>query len=277
MTVSNLGICFGPTLLRPEEETVAAIMDIKFGNIVVEILIENYEKVFNSVPETDAIRRQPPPYVPPPQPARKDGHTSPPLGHLSQGRSSAIESFGRSSVQNISNFPHSICSPTYPVLYPNSPPDQKNRSGIMLYNPMWNNGLPVNSSSSESLASHSVPPPRPPLPEQKNYPYPSSWRSELGTHRASAINTSDFASQEYFPQDEVSSNNVCPPHSSSASCTGRKVRTLFACRGENEMELSFEPNEIIYNVTPSQEPGWIRGTLKGKTGLIPANYVTYLS
>ena len=45
MTVSNLGVCFGPTLLRPEEETVAAIMDIKFCNIVVEISIENYHKV----------------------------------------------------------------------------------------------------------------------------------------------------------------------------------------------------------------------------------------
>jgi hypothetical protein len=46
MTVSNLGVCFGPTLLRPEEEeTVAAILDIKFCNVVVEILIENHEKV----------------------------------------------------------------------------------------------------------------------------------------------------------------------------------------------------------------------------------------
>lgn len=45
MTVSNLGVCFGPTLLRPEEETMAAIMDIKFCNVVVEIMIENYEKV----------------------------------------------------------------------------------------------------------------------------------------------------------------------------------------------------------------------------------------
>ena len=45
MTISNLGVCFGPTLLRPEEETVAAIMDIKFGNVVVEILIENCDKV----------------------------------------------------------------------------------------------------------------------------------------------------------------------------------------------------------------------------------------
>lgn len=45
MTVANLGVVFGPTLLRPQEETVAAIMDIKFQNIVVEILIEHHERV----------------------------------------------------------------------------------------------------------------------------------------------------------------------------------------------------------------------------------------
>lgn len=45
MTVANLGVCFGPTLMRPEEETVAAIMDIKFCNIVIEILVENYDVV----------------------------------------------------------------------------------------------------------------------------------------------------------------------------------------------------------------------------------------
>uniref|UniRef100_A0A8C1I0I6 Rho GTPase activating protein 10 n=1 Tax=Cyprinus carpio carpio TaxID=630221 RepID=A0A8C1I0I6_CYPCA len=45
MTVANLGVVFGPTLMRPQEETVAAIMDLKFQNIVVEILIEQHEKV----------------------------------------------------------------------------------------------------------------------------------------------------------------------------------------------------------------------------------------
>lgn len=45
MTVANLGVCFGPTLMRPEEETVAAIMDIKFCNIVIEILVEHYDTV----------------------------------------------------------------------------------------------------------------------------------------------------------------------------------------------------------------------------------------
>ena len=45
MTVGNLGVCFGPTLLRDEEETVAAIIDIKFANVIVEILIENWRQI----------------------------------------------------------------------------------------------------------------------------------------------------------------------------------------------------------------------------------------
>uniref|UniRef100_A0A8C9WYW2 Rho GTPase activating protein 42 n=1 Tax=Sander lucioperca TaxID=283035 RepID=A0A8C9WYW2_SANLU len=45
MTVSNLGVIFGPTLMRSQEETVAAMMNIKFQNIVMEILIENFNKV----------------------------------------------------------------------------------------------------------------------------------------------------------------------------------------------------------------------------------------
>lgn len=51
MSVSNLGVCFGPSLLRPAEETVAAILNIKFCNIVVEMMIENYEKIFKTEPD----------------------------------------------------------------------------------------------------------------------------------------------------------------------------------------------------------------------------------
>jgi len=66
--------------------------------------------------------------------------------------------------------------------------------------------------------------------------------------------------------------------------------------GESEGELSFEPNQIITNgklkihslaqtflmyiqflaVRYSHEPGWLQGTLNGKTGLIPENYVEHL-
>ena len=49
MTASNLGVVFGPGLLRPREETVASIMEIKFCNEVIAILIENCERFFPSV------------------------------------------------------------------------------------------------------------------------------------------------------------------------------------------------------------------------------------
>uniref|UniRef100_A0A1I7VTX2 Rho-GAP domain-containing protein n=1 Tax=Loa loa TaxID=7209 RepID=A0A1I7VTX2_LOALO len=56
MTVGNLAVCFGPTLLRPKEETMAAIMDIKFCNVVVEVLIANYDLIFKNKPiEIDSI------------------------------------------------------------------------------------------------------------------------------------------------------------------------------------------------------------------------------
>ncbi|XP_041949506.1 oligophrenin-1 [Alosa sapidissima] len=63
MTPSNMGVIFGPTLMRAEEETVAAMLDIKFQNIVVEILIEDFKKIFSGPPESL------PPPVPPPRAA----------------------------------------------------------------------------------------------------------------------------------------------------------------------------------------------------------------
>lgn len=76
---------------------------------------------------------------------------------------------------------------------------------------------------------------------------------------------------------------------------------MYACMAENDGELSFEPNQIITNgvynmenavnltctqknlliirviaVKASWEPGWLEGTLNGKTGLVPKNYVEQL-
>ncbi|XP_061408361.1 rho GTPase-activating protein 10 isoform X2 [Lethenteron reissneri] len=84
MTVANLAVCFGPTVMRPEVETVAALIDIKFQNIVIEILVENYDKIFQKVPSNHSefrkthisararryrlSIRKPPPYRPPDPP-----------------------------------------------------------------------------------------------------------------------------------------------------------------------------------------------------------------
>ncbi|GAB1302992.1 Oligophrenin-1 [Apodemus speciosus] len=72
MTPSNMGVIFGPTLMRAQEDTVAAMMNIKFQNIVVEILIEHFgkfkiqkikEKIYLGPPEDSQIPPVPPPRV----------------------------------------------------------------------------------------------------------------------------------------------------------------------------------------------------------------------
>ncbi|XP_023197973.1 oligophrenin-1 [Xiphophorus maculatus] len=65
MTPSNMAVIFGPTLMRAKEETVAAMLDIKFQNIVVEIMIEDYNKIFTCMPEDSAFPPVPPPRITP--------------------------------------------------------------------------------------------------------------------------------------------------------------------------------------------------------------------
>ncbi|CAF4699397.1 unnamed protein product, partial [Rotaria sp. Silwood2] len=55
MTPVNLGVCFGPSILRPEFETVSSIYDIKFRNAIVELIIIHYEKMFKTKLEQQDI------------------------------------------------------------------------------------------------------------------------------------------------------------------------------------------------------------------------------
>ncbi|EPQ17007.1 Rho GTPase-activating protein 26 [Myotis brandtii] len=64
--------------------------------------------------------------------------------------------------------------------------------------------------------------------------------------------------------------------SSPISTPFRKAKALYACKAEHDSELSFIAGTVFDNVHPSQEPGWLEGTLNGKTGLIPENYVEFL-
>uniref|UniRef100_A0A8C6Y4U9 Oligophrenin-1 n=1 Tax=Naja naja TaxID=35670 RepID=A0A8C6Y4U9_NAJNA len=63
MSPSNMGVIFGPTLMRAQEDTVAAMMNIKFQNIVVEILIEHFNKIYSGPPEDNNAPPVPPPRV----------------------------------------------------------------------------------------------------------------------------------------------------------------------------------------------------------------------
>ncbi|XP_051939610.1 rho GTPase-activating protein 10 isoform X2 [Hippocampus zosterae] len=79
MTVANLGVVFGPTLMRPQEDTVAAIMDLKFQNIVVEILIEHQEKIFTDAPESCPLSTAAPSFSAPTRQSKKMNRQSRPL------------------------------------------------------------------------------------------------------------------------------------------------------------------------------------------------------
>lgn len=55
------------------------------------------------------------------------------------------------------------------------------------------------------------------------------------------------SSQHSFNSNNYPSNCGSSPHSNTDTPTGRKVRTLYACVGENATELTFEPNTLIFN------------------------------
>uniref|UniRef100_A0A8C4S5X0 Rho GTPase-activating protein 26 n=1 Tax=Erpetoichthys calabaricus TaxID=27687 RepID=A0A8C4S5X0_ERPCA len=214
MTTANLGVVFGPTLLRPQEETVAAIMDIKFQNIVVEILIDNCEKIFNTVPESALTNSQ---LI---LSRRRSTECKPPSCSerpltLFHANSSSLVVFGSCTVKPFVSMFHCFI--------------------FFLF-----------------IAFFVSPSPTSPSPTSPRSP---SW---------------PMFSAPSSPQQASSSD------SSPVSPTVKKARALYACKAEHDSELSFSAGTIFDNVHPSREPGWLEGTLDGKTGLIPENYVELL-
>uniref|UniRef100_A0A8C0RBH0 Rho GTPase-activating protein 26 n=1 Tax=Canis lupus familiaris TaxID=9615 RepID=A0A8C0RBH0_CANLF len=238
MTVANLGVVFGPTLLRPQEETVAAIMDIKFQNIVIEILIENHEKIFNTVPDMPLTNAQLH------LSRKKSSDSKPPscserpltLFHAMQSaekqeqRNSIINSSLESVVSSNANSILNSSSSLQPNMN-SSDPD------LDVLKPARPKSLPPNPSPTSPLS-----------PSWPMFSAPSS----------------------PMPTSSTSSD------SSPISTPFRKAKALYACKAEHDSELSFTAGTVFDNVHPSQEPGWLEGTLNGKTGLIPENYVEFL-
>ncbi|XP_078682910.1 rho GTPase-activating protein 26-like isoform X37 [Branchiostoma floridae x Branchiostoma belcheri] len=280
MSKPNLGVVFGPTLMRPAEETVAAIMDIKFQNIIVEILISNHEQIFKTAPEGQELSYRgtralpvasprevaknaqfpmpsvPPPSAAPPAPppaSAKPTKASRPVGMYSPNPTPAPRSPTRTNSTNKST---------------------ENSSGA------YSNS---HSSSSESLISRSS------NDTQSSQSSPQLTRLQGGTHLNNPVYSSLHLSsnqnqncqpstkpeplrktkhpRKFVPAQNQTSAQPAPRLKSKC------VKALYACEGENDQELSFRPGQIIYNVKPSNEPGWLEGWLDGKKGLLPENYV----
>ncbi|XP_030125609.4 rho GTPase-activating protein 42 isoform X1 [Taeniopygia guttata] len=348
MTVSNLGVIFGPTLMRAQEETVAAMMNIKFQNIVVEILIEHYEKIFHTAPD---------PNIPLPQPQSRSssrrtraiclstgsrkpkGRYTPCLADPdSDSYSSSPDSTPMGSIESLSS--HSSeqnsttkCTPSQPreksggipwIASPASSNGQKS-SGLWTTSPESSSKEDATKtdveSDCQSVASVTGPENASPptdLTKKSSYSLSGLKRSSASSLRSipsaegnkscsgsiqslSSTDTKDTLKATPNPDlppkmcrrlrlDTASSNGYQRPGSVVAAraqlfesagslkqvSSGRQAKAMYSCKAEHSHELSFPQGAIFSNVYPSVEPGWLKATYEGKTGLVPENYVVFL-
>ncbi|KAG5843346.1 hypothetical protein ANANG_G00149860 [Anguilla anguilla] len=263
MTVANLGVVFGPTLLRSQEETVAAIMDIKFQNIVIEILIENHERIFKDPPsnsQNHPLRRRSTETKPPPaargpspsstrpRPPRKVRPHLAPRPHplfvtavLSQLQAasrkpfcqylltgSCGDSFAKRSSLALNSSVDSVL--THGSVNSNSTQGRAHQNSLTGSEPDLD-GAPVGKQPRpNSLLS---PKSRPSVPTSPASPSPTSPRSPSWP----------MFSAPSSPQPASSTSS----DSSPLSPPFRKARALYACKAEHESELSFIAGTIFEN------------------------------
>ncbi|XP_071590415.1 rho GTPase-activating protein 42 [Heliangelus exortis] len=348
MTVSNLGVIFGPTLMRAQEETVAAMMNIKFQNIVVEILIEHYEKIFHTAPD---------PNIPLPQPQSRSGSrrtraiclstgSRKPKGRYtpcladpdSDSYSSSPDSTPMGSIESLSS--HSSeqnsstkCAPSQPreksggIPWIASPPSSNGQKSLGLWTTSPESSSKEDAtktdveSDCQSVASvtgpeHTFPPTD--LTKKSSYSLSGLKRSSASSLRSipsaegnkscsgsvqSLSSTDTKETSKALPNpdlppkmcrrlrlDTASSNGYQRPGSVVAAraqlfesagslkqvSSGRQAKAMYSCKAEHSHELSFPQGAIFSNVYPSVEPGWLKATYEGKTGLVPENYVVFL-
>ncbi|NP_001038715.1 rho GTPase-activating protein 10 [Danio rerio] len=238
MTVANLGVVFGPTLMRPQEETVAAIMDLKFQNIVVEILIEQHEKIFGDAPSSSPSLATTPLSAPTRQSKRLSRQTRP----LAVYNPQVLD------IQTVSPSSESagLCNDETSV------------------------------GSNESVSSQSSNASGTPPEKSKNHHTTISTSLQEGTGictaTASWMNSASPASLTPVKHGSVRTEKNKPEE----SVTLMKAKAVYPCEAEHDSELSFQVGAIFHDVTLSREPGWLEGVLEGKRGLIPENYVEIL-
>ncbi|KAJ7997222.1 hypothetical protein DPEC_G00226730 [Dallia pectoralis] len=284
MTVANLGVVFGPSLLRPQEETVAAIMDIKFQNIVVEILIENHDRIFKDMPVPGGgpanlqLNLQP-------RRSSTEGkapscserpltlfHT-PTDSQKPEKRNSLVTNSTPEAQQALAKTPHSL---------PLAPPTSSSSVAGVNHNSGSSHSWTPRSSLTSSEGDQDGEPTKPTARHNSQ----SRPNSLITPKNRTIIPTSPVSPSPNSPRSPswpmFSAPSSPQPASSTSSdsspisVSGKKARALYACKAEHNSELSFIAGTVFENVHRSREPGWLEGTLDGRTGLIPENYMEFL-
>ncbi|CAJ0580778.1 unnamed protein product, partial [Mesorhabditis spiculigera] len=212
MTVPNLGICFGPTLLRPVA-TVAGIHDVKFYPTIVEVLINNADRIF-----------EPP----------KDGVLDLPVIHRPIGG-----------------------SPAYERLFNNT----KSSEWV---NPNEDAGTAPRLPQQISLDEDSLPGNKESFNSAKEIPPVA--RTRIGSGSGSGLQRSLHAACREMDSP------ICVASPPRRKRSYRAV-ALYDCVAEHDSEITFCEGDIIEGVVSSKEQGWLIGTVKGQTGLLPANFI----
>uniref|UniRef100_A0A672ZTS5 Rho GTPase-activating protein 42 n=1 Tax=Sphaeramia orbicularis TaxID=375764 RepID=A0A672ZTS5_9TELE len=258
MTVSNLGMIFGPTLMRSQEETVAAMMNIKFQNIVVEIIIENRNKIFGEAPDLSVPLPQAPSSRSTPRrnkaiclsSGKRKARLYPPALCLADNDSETLCSFILFHLLQtiaVSSSHHlSQCN----VIRMES----LNTCHLFFYSAFTYDFCGVFSDykschgSVQSLMSLD--------------PHEATHLRKISHNRCG----SDLTMKHITASPTIYQFFYC------LFFPLREAKALYSCEAEHSHELSF-PRGRFY---PSVEPGWLQATYKGRTGLIPENYIVYI-
>uniref|UniRef100_A0A3Q1F2R2 Rho GTPase-activating protein 42 n=1 Tax=Acanthochromis polyacanthus TaxID=80966 RepID=A0A3Q1F2R2_9TELE len=313
MTVSNLGMIFGPTLMRSQEETVAAMMNIKFQNIVVEIIIENHDKIFGEAPDlsvplppapssrstprrSKAIclssgKRKARLYPPALCLADNDSDTfssSPSTTPMGSQESLSSHSSEKNGLSQTSSPSSPAAEPTSPSTAPSSPPaasspphnssngkDQRQLTDSGTYMSFFSPCNTLQSYKGEFVGYRKL---------------MFSFVSTISDYKSCHGSVQSLMSLDPREARKTShircGSDMTPKHSAATSklaalfkktvlvCVDAKA--LYSCEAEHSHELSFPQGALFSNVYPSVEPGWLQATYNGKTGLIPENYITYI-
>uniref|UniRef100_A0A3Q2CA47 Rho GTPase activating protein 42a n=1 Tax=Cyprinodon variegatus TaxID=28743 RepID=A0A3Q2CA47_CYPVA len=343
MTVSNLGMIFGPTLMRSQEETVAAMMNIKFQNIVVEIIIEKHDKIFGETPDLSVPLPQAPTsrstprrskaiclssgkrkalrYTPALCLADNDSDTfssSPdttPMGSQESLSSHSSEKNGLSQTSTPSSPTAEPGSPSAAQFSPpsassSSPPNNSPNGKDQKEPPDGGPSPHLTPSSSWTSAPLSLAEQTSSVSSSTSSLLSAVERSFNRNSTASLSSTKDSGSasttsvqpssgdrsssvREGRPLQKAASisslKSTRSAEQRNSSCATllhfvtplstfpcREAKAMYSCEAEHSHELSFPQGALFTNVGPSVEPGWLQATYKGRTGLIPENYIQYI-
>uniref|UniRef100_H2ZLM4 Uncharacterized protein n=1 Tax=Ciona savignyi TaxID=51511 RepID=H2ZLM4_CIOSA len=252
MTIQNLGVCFGPTLMRDKQESVQSIMELKFSNIIVEILIEfmflEEEEVFDETPQKGVTKEA----------NASTNQLSPPE---TQGTQKKV--VAKQRVTSLLRRKPVTTPDDQPVYAKAKRPPR----------------LSDSTDNKESLPTQS------PNTRPKSAFIPSAFLVE----ETENLNHQEAPSEPTVPnsqsteEDESTSPGKTPTSPGKTPTTPSFLwvtptvaRTLFSCAGEHPEELSFQPGMLIREVERTEEPGWLRGMLNGKVGLVPENYIEFI-